>query len=49
LIEIGNIRVEKPGELLLPENQEMIQAFAPHTAQKAFTVNVKGKVALPHI
>ena len=37
LIEIDYIRVEKPAKVLLMENQEMIQAFAPHTAQKAFT------------
>ena len=36
LIERDNIHVEKLGELLLMEKQEMIQAFAPHTAQKAF-------------
>ncbi len=30
LIEIDNILVEKPGELLLMEDQEMIQAFSPH-------------------
>ena len=40
LIEIDNIRVEKPGELLLMENQKMIQAFAPHTAQKAFADSI---------
>jgi hypothetical protein len=40
LIEIDNIRIEKPGELLLMENQEMIQAFAPHTAQKTFADSI---------
>ncbi len=33
LIEIHNIRVEKPGELLLMEHQEMIQVFTPYTTQ----------------
>jgi len=36
LIEVDNIPFEKPGELFLMENQEMIQAFSPHASQKAF-------------
>jgi len=36
LIEIDNMLVEKPGELLLMEDQEMIQAFSPHAQEKAF-------------
>jgi hypothetical protein len=40
LIERDNIRVEKPAEVLLMEHQAMIQAFAPHTAQKAFTDSI---------
>ncbi len=30
LIEVDNISFEKPGELLLMKNQEMIQACSPH-------------------
>jgi hypothetical protein len=30
LIEVDNIPFEKPGELFLMENQEMIQACSPH-------------------
>src|SRR5260221_14693926 len=40
LIEIDNILVEKPGELLLMEDQEMIQAFSPHASQKAFADSI---------
>ena len=40
LIEIDNRRVEKPAEVLLMENQEMIQAFAPPTAQKTFAESI---------
>jgi hypothetical protein len=36
LIEVDNIPFEKPGELFLMENHEMIQAFSPHASQKAF-------------
>ena len=40
LIERDNILVEKPGELLLLEDQEMIQAFSPHASQKAFAESI---------
>jgi hypothetical protein len=30
LIEVDNVPFEKPGELFLLENQEMIQACSPH-------------------
>ena len=36
LIEVDNIPFEKPGELFLMENQEMIRACSPHASQKAF-------------
>ncbi len=36
LIAVDNIPFEKPGELFLMENQEMIQAFSPYASQKAF-------------
>jgi hypothetical protein len=38
LIEVDNISFEKPAELLLMQNQEMIQAFSPHASQKAFVI-----------
>jgi hypothetical protein len=41
LIEIDQIRLEKTMELLLMENQEMIQAFSPHAAQKAFAHGIR--------
>lgn len=37
LIEVHRICIEKPGELLLLEDEEVIQAFSPHAAQKTFT------------
>jgi len=33
LIEVDNIPFEKPAELFLMENQEMIQAFSPHASR----------------
>ena len=36
LIEVDNISLEKPAELLLMKNQEMIQTFSPHAPGKAF-------------
>ena len=41
LIEVHRIGFEKPGELLLMPDQEMIQAFAPHASQKAFTDGIR--------
>src|SRR6266852_9311591 len=40
LIEVRCIRHEKPGELLLMENEEVIQAFSPHAPQKAFANSI---------
>jgi len=40
LVEVQDIRLEKPGELLRMENQEVIQAFSPHASQKAFTDSI---------
>src|SRR5258708_1700883 len=37
LVEVDSIGIEEPMELLLMEDQEMIQAFSPHTSQEAFT------------
>src|SRR5690242_4127310 len=46
LVEIADIRLEKPAELLLLEDQEVIQAFTPHTQEKAFThgIGLRGSV-----
>jgi hypothetical protein len=38
LIEIQDICPEEAGELLLMEDQEVIQAFSPHTSQKALVI-----------
>jgi hypothetical protein len=37
LVEVHDIRHEKPVELLLMEDQEVIQTFSPHASQEAFT------------
>jgi hypothetical protein len=37
LIVVHDIGLEKTVELFLVQDQEMIQAFSPHTSQKAFT------------
>ena len=37
LVKVHDIRFEKAIKLLLLEDQEVIQAFASHTSQKAFT------------
>src|SRR5258708_12020256 len=37
LVEVDRIGIEEPMELLLMEDQEMIQAFSPHTSQETFT------------
>lgn len=37
LVKVHDIRFEKAVKLLLLEDQEVIQAFSPHTSQKAFT------------
>jgi hypothetical protein len=34
-------RFEKPGELLLLEDQEVMEAFSPHAAQKTFTDRIR--------
>jgi hypothetical protein len=36
LVEVGHIRIEHPLELLLLKNQQVVQAFLPHTSQEAF-------------
>src|SRR5438093_1195857 len=40
LVEVDGICREEAGELLLMEDQEVIQAFSPHTSQKAFTDSI---------
>jgi len=37
LVKVHDIRFEKAVKLLLLEDQEVIQAFSPHTSQKTFT------------
>ena len=41
LIKVPDITHEKPGELLLLEDQKIIQTFPPHTPQKAFTPSIR--------
>ena len=41
LIKVENIGVEEAMELLLLENEEVIQAFPPHTAQKTFADGIR--------
>jgi len=36
LIKVENICIEEAMELLLLDNEEVIQAFSPHTTQKTF-------------
>jgi hypothetical protein len=38
LIEVHRICFEKPGELLLMKDQEVIQTCSSHTSQKAFVI-----------
>ncbi len=40
VIEVQDIGLEHPMELFLLQDQEMIQAFAPHASQKAFTDDI---------
>src|SRR5215472_2850637 len=37
LVEVGHIASEHVLELLLLHDQQMVQAFLPHTSQEAFT------------
>jgi hypothetical protein len=41
VVEGDDILLEKAGELLLLEDQEVIQAFSSHTSQKAFTDGIR--------
>jgi hypothetical protein len=41
LIKVQDIPLEKPVELLLVKDQEVIQAFSSHTSQKAFTYSIR--------
>jgi hypothetical protein len=43
LVEVHDIRLEKPGELLLLEDEEVIQAFSPHASQEAFTDGIRSR------
>ncbi len=40
LIEVHGIRHEKPGKVLLVENEEVIQAFSPYAPQKTFAHSI---------
>jgi hypothetical protein len=40
LIEIHNICFEKPRELFLMQDEEVIQTFSPHAPQKTFTDSI---------
>ena len=40
LIEGGDIGLENPGELLLMQDEQMIEALTTHTPQKALAVRV---------
>ncbi len=46
LIKIYAIGTQNASKLLLPEDQEMIQAFSPHAAQKAFAngIGLRGPI-----
>jgi hypothetical protein len=41
LIKVENICIEEAMELLLLENEEVIQAFSPHTTQKTFANGIR--------
>ena len=43
LIEVHNVCLEETIELLLMQDQEMIQAFSPHTPKKAFTDGIRSR------
>ena len=43
LIEVHNICLKETIELLLMQDQEMIQAFSPHTPKKAFTDGIRSR------
>jgi hypothetical protein len=40
LIEVDDIGFEKPSELLLMQDEEVIQTFSPHASQKTFTDSI---------
>ena len=37
LVEVGHIRIEHVLELLLLKDQQVVEAFLPHTPHEAFT------------
>jgi hypothetical protein len=41
LIEVDDIGFEKPREVLLMQDEEVIQTFSPHASQKAFTDGIR--------
>ncbi len=40
LIEVGDIAIDHALELLLVEDEEVVQAFLPHTSGEAFTDSI---------
>jgi hypothetical protein len=40
LIKVNRIRPQHPGELLLVQNQQVIEAFPSHAPQKAFAIRI---------
>jgi hypothetical protein len=45
-VEIVHIRVEHPLKLLLLQDEQMIEALAPHTAQKALADGIRSRGVL---
>src|SRR5947209_4272065 len=39
-VEVHDIRIQDPLELLFLKNQQMVKAFLPHTSQEAFTDSI---------
>src|SRR5437764_1616161 len=46
LMKVQDRSMEKPVELPLLEDQEMIQAFSPHASQKTFTDRIRSRCSL---
>ena len=46
LIEVGDVGLEDPGEVLLVQDEQVIETFTTHASQKAFTVRVGARSAV---
>jgi hypothetical protein len=46
LIEVDDIGFEKPSELLLMQDEEVIETYSPHASQKTFTdsIGLRGSI-----